>query len=339
MVAGLSDGTVHILSPNGETLRILPKPDDNSPATSLAIEAHHLFIGRTSGCIESWNLQNGYLSLSLSTPVYSIANPSSLHSTQEQSTQAHKSTITSLIAHDPETLISSSRDHTLKLSNPSTLDCKHHLRDHTDVISTIATSSALLASASHDTTCKLYSLPSGTLLHALRTNPPIQIRSLALTESLVIAGGSDGSLHCWDVSDGSYRSSIQQAHTSLISHIRVSLSIEETKGMIVTGGADGMLKAWSLNPNHPPHLEELWAVKAHPNAINSLEVKKDLILTGGSEDVIKIWDLENGALVREIGVKSSAVWKVGFVGQEGTGKVVHGYWDEGVVVDIWDLSG
>lgn len=321
MAAGLDDGLVHIL---GETNRALPRSNDESPVSSLAITGDRAVIGRTSGVIERWNLGRKYVCHPAENILQHLTDVSS---TREQSFQAHDKTVTALVLlHDPEILISSSRDATIKIwSIADRRKCKHHLRGHTDVVIVIAASDNLLVSGSYDGTCRIWNIVSGEMLHTL-TGLPGQIRCLAFDGSVIVAGGTKGEIHCWNAVDGQCESMLGRGHASLVTHVCIE------NGVVVTTGADGMLKAWSQHT-----WNELWAVKAHPNAVNSLQVQNGLIVTSGSEDSVKVWGVEAGKLFKHVGAQSRAVWSAGFT-MDGKRDIFHAYWNEGAVVDVLGTS-
>ncbi|SMQ50515.1 unnamed protein product [Zymoseptoria tritici ST99CH_3D7] len=306
MAAGLDNGTVFILSPGGDPIRALPAPNGAQMPVSMASKGSHLIIGHSAGMIEYWNLEEGVRITSF---------------------KAHEASVTSLIIHDAETVISSSHDTTIKiwLTTPSPWACQHTLHGHTDIVTKIATHNNLLASASHDGTCKIWSIPTGQLIHDLATHEGTELRSLPFDGEIIISGNVQGILRCWNAADGSFKA-IRRSQTSLISHI----CIEED--VVVTAGADGKLVAWTKEG-----MEVLWSVKAHPFAIDGMEIEDGLVVTGGSCDVVKVWRLGDGTLVKEMGEKSDAVWKVGFTPDE-SGNILHAYWNKGAVVDILRLD-
>lgn len=254
------------------------------------------------------------------------SNDSQLNITSslDASFRAHKATVTALVVHSPEILISSSRDGTIKIWNTRDWSCKHDLHGHSDVVNDISTHNDRLVSGSYDGTCKLWDVESGEELYELK-ELPARIRSVAFDGDAIVAGGVGGELQCWGAGDGALKSVQGRGHASLIS----SLYIKD--GMVVTAGADGMLKAWS------PHcINELWAVKAHPYAVNSVQIRDELIVTGGSDDLIKVWRLADGALLEQLGSRSRAVWNVGFA-TSGPQRVIQAYWNEGAVLDILEF--
>ncbi|KJX97852.1 hypothetical protein TI39_contig456g00006 [Zymoseptoria brevis] len=306
IAAGLDNGTVSILRPNGEPIRTLPASDGAHTPVSLAMREHCLVVGYTTGMIEYWDLNSG---------------------ARNASFKAHERKVTSLIIHDAETVISCSRDTTVKiwLTTPDPWICQHILNDHTDIVTKMTTHNNILASASHDGTCKLWSIPTAQLIHDLATHEGTELRSLAFDGNIIISGNVQGILRCWNASDGSFKA-IRRSHTSLISHICIA------EDVVVTAGADGKLVVWSKEG-----MVVLWSVKAHPYAVNGLEVGDGLVVTGGSCDVVKVWRLSDGSLAKEMGEKSDAVWKVGFTG-DGSGNLFHAYWNKGAVVDILRLD-
>ncbi|MFD0427499.1 WD40 repeat domain-containing protein [Streptomyces zhihengii] len=106
---------------------------------------------------------------------------------------------------------------------------------------------------------------------------------------LVVAGGADGHLHCWDVATGRRRGLPLAGHKGGVNALTCIES--DTEPMVISCGDDGTLRLWDLTtglPVCPP-------VDAHSGWATALACTlldgKPLAVTGGQDGKIRLWDL------------------------------------------------
>ncbi|KAF1823972.1 WD40 repeat-like protein [Dissoconium aciculare CBS 342.82] len=289
LVLGLDDGRLHVFSTQGEVLYKLRA--EFSPS-SLTVRQHQLIVGCRDGSIESWDLFTG--------------------------------AIKDILWYDEGTIVSSSRDSSLKIWSTEDWACTHELAGHTAPVISIAIDHDTLISASHDQTCKVWDANAGTLKRTL-TGHHAKIFSMDFDGKIVVSGDLIGEVRVWDAMTGLCKA-ILHGHKSIVNHVRLH------HGLIMTAGADGSIKAWSSATS-----TEVWTIpQAHPNAVNSISVKDDIFVSGGSGDAVSIWQVGTGALLYKIGGHYSAIWQVGFLNQ-GSNKVFATFWDDGSSLAIMSL--
>lgn len=303
IVVGLDDGQIHILSSNGDSLHVF-KLTGSGPARALSVSGSCLVVGCIGGTIELWDLSSGE---------------------QQKMLRGHRDTVSCIFfsRSDRNAIVSGSRDGMVKIWNRKDWTCKHEIAAHDLPISDMSVSDHLIVTASQDHTCKIWSLDTGDLVHTLVGHRE-KVYRVAMQNITVVSGDATGEVRVWDCDSGECKA-VLRGHTSLVSHIRIE------SGLIVTAGADGQIRAWSLED-----YEQKWVVQqAHPHAVNSIDIWDGWLVSSGSDDEVKLWRLGDGSAIRSIGQSSQAVYNVGLI--EGQQKLVHVFWDEGVVLEILEI--
>ncbi|TVY73487.1 F-box/WD repeat-containing protein, partial [Lachnellula suecica] len=216
--------------------------------------------------------------------------------------RGHTATVRWASALSSSSILTGSRDTTLKVWNIETGECETTFEGHTATVRSVARHGDIVVSASYDHDARVWSLEKKDCLHVLKGHTA-QLYGVDFDGKQIVTGSLDKTARVWNPESGTCVA-ILEGYTSLVSLIQLLPSA------ILTGDAGGFLRRWSRDT-----YSEIWSVKAQTrHAITTLECLGSKIVTGGSEGVIKLWDLESGSLVKEL-ANSDAAWKVGFLGE------------------------
>ena len=184
-----------------------------------------------------------------------------------------------------KSLISASRDGSIKLWNPlkGTLLCT--LETGSSAIATIALSAngEILASASNAAELKLWDLKTGTFLKKLA---PQSSAIAALTfhphQPILIVAGENGSIAFWDLRSGKFMKGLSW-HKTAVSALKVS---PDGRTLAIASG-DGSLVLWNLSLNRPMRTLD-W----HCGGISSIAFTADdsRLVLGCQDHHLRIWD-------------------------------------------------
>jgi WD40 repeat protein len=78
---------------------------------------------------------------------------------------------------------------------------------------------------------------------------------------------------------------------------------------LISSSTDGTVRIWSLQD-----YSALLCIHAHEGAITELVCDGTRILTGSADGNVKLWKFQTGELIRELVMRTDAVWKGGIVG-------------------------
>ncbi|MGA7934676.1 MAG: serine/threonine-protein kinase, partial [Kovacikia sp.] len=139
------------------------------------------------------------------------------------------------------TVVSGSRDKTLRVWNEETGKVRLTLEGHTDPINAIALSSdgKTLASCSDDTTIKLWDLETGNLRHTLREHQGA-VNSVAISPDgkTLVSGSHDRTVKIWNLETATL------AHTANHASWVWSVAISPDGQTIASGCWDGTIRVW-----------------------------------------------------------------------------------------------
>ncbi len=243
---------------------------------------------------------------------------------------------------DGKTLVTGSKDKTIKLWDVATGRPRATLRGHTGCTHGFAFTAdgRLMASANCDHTIKLWELPAGREKATLRGHVG-EVRSLAFTpddQTLVSCSGlydkgakrwAAGEIKVWDVAAGRERATLP-AHAGLV----VALALSPDGQLLATGGTDGVIKLWDLATRR-----ERATLPGHRDVVMALAFSADgqlLASAGGREGrpgEVKLWDVAARRELTALRGHTDAVNSVVFTSG---GRLVSGSEDR--TVKIWELA-
>ncbi|KAF9225142.1 hypothetical protein BS17DRAFT_580275 [Gyrodon lividus] len=163
------------------------------------------------------------------------------------------------------------------------------LRGHNSDIYSLAVSPSgtLLASASKDTSVRLWDLPTGTEYSHLIRQHRLPVRCVAFSHDgkRVVTGSQDATVRVWDVeSVGSMGG--QRLHKGLVSHLAFSADGKR----IVSGGLDKTVRVWCAESGRA--LIEPLRLEREANAV-AFDDEGGRILAADRDGAVFAWDMES----------------------------------------------
>ena len=113
----------------------------------------------------------------------------------------HTETVRWVSALSSKSVITASRDATLKLWNIETGECEATFEGHTKTVRSVARHSDLVVSASYDHDARIWSLQKKECLHVLRGHVQ-QLFSVAFDGQRIVTGSLDKTARVWDPNSG-----------------------------------------------------------------------------------------------------------------------------------------
>ncbi|KAK3836787.1 MAG: cell division control protein 4 [Linnemannia gamsii] len=179
----------------------------------------------------------------------------------------------------------------------------YQLTGHTQAVRAVAGEGNLVASASYDTTARIWNSWTGESIHTLfgHEHPLYQV-ILDTEHRQCITSGMDATVRTWSLDTGSSLH-VLMGHTSLVGVMRLNA------GLLVSASADGTTQVWDpvtserlhIFGNHPPGQGESIQTTQHDG--------EKLVM--GFEGAVQTWDIRTGELLHETtGVGS--VWQIAY---------------------------
>lgn len=109
----------------------------------------------------------------------------------------HTSTVRCLKALSATTVLSGSRDKTLRVWDIESGQCKMIFEGHTATVRDVATNGGLAVSGSYDEEARIWSLETGKCLRVLKGHES-QIYSVVFDGKRIVTGGLDNTARVWD---------------------------------------------------------------------------------------------------------------------------------------------
>ncbi|NET26753.1 serine/threonine-protein kinase [Okeania sp. SIO1I7] len=241
-----------------------------------------------------------------STIVYNIPKKPDIHlqlsSTASPSPLAEFKTITGhsegicpddciAISSDGQTIVSGSKDRTIKVWDLTTGSLKVILTDSDSVDSVaISPEGKTVISGDYDNSIKVWDVATGTLKATFtgHTDPVVSV-AFSPDGKTVISASLDKTIKVWDLATGTLKATLT-GHDARI----LSLAISPDGKTIVSGSDDKTIKVWDLATG---------AIKGtftgHSARILSVAISSNgkRVVSGSSDKTIKIWDLATGTLI------------------------------------------
>ncbi|KAF1361606.1 HET-D [Lizonia empirigonia] len=192
--------------------------------------------------------------------------------------------------------------------------CLQTLEGHSDYVSSVAFShdSTWLASASGDSTVKIWDASSGTCLHTLEGHSRY-VSSVAFShDSTWLASASDDStVKIWDASSGTCLHTLE-GHSSSVS----SVAFSHDSTWLASASDDSTVKIWDASSGTCLH-----TLEGHSRYVSSVAFSHDSTwLASASDDsTVKIWDASSGACLSTINVGTS----LRYLSFDSTGTLIH----------------
>lgn len=115
--------------------------------------------------------------------------------------RGHTSTVRCTIALSSNSVLTGSRDATLKVWNIETGECEATLVGHTASVRSTARHGDIVVSASYDHDARIWSLEQKKCLHTLKGHTA-QLYCVAFDGKRIVTGGLDATARVWDPESG-----------------------------------------------------------------------------------------------------------------------------------------
>ena len=225
--------------------------------------------------------------------------------------KGHALTVTSAaITADNNTIISGSKDNTIKLWNLVTGQLKRTLIGHTGVVNylSVTTDGKYIVSADSKNV-RIWNLLTGALIREIKNLEPVSfIKTTQDGKTLVVDGGTQivkntktevDTYGYKSSSEVKYIISVFNLNTGVLKNKLVhnesftSVKISRSGNILVSGNKTGKLNIWNLQNGR---LQK--TLTGHNSTINSIAISPDekTIVSTEEDGQIKIWDLSSGKL-------------------------------------------
>src|SRR6266566_458729 len=231
------------------------------------------------------------------------------------------------ISPDGDSIVSASRDQTLKVWDAHTGEERRTLRGHTDGVNGCAISpdGDFLVSASSDQTLKMWNVQSGTEQLTLSGHTD-GVNGCAISQSgdYIVSASNDETLKMWDARTGEELRTLR-GHTGGVRGCAISPSGDT----IVSTSSDWTLKVWDAHMG-----EERLTLSRHTSLVLrcAISLSGDIIVSASFDGTLKVWDARTGEEQRTLRghtdkVRECAISPSGDI-------IVSASWDN--TLKVWD---
>jgi WD40 repeat protein len=208
---------------------------------------------------------------------------------------------------DGTTLASGSYDHTIRLWDRQTEQCRKTLRGHSGCVQALAFSpdGMTLASGSHDHMIRLWNLITGQCGQELAGHSDrIFFVAFSPDGQTLISGGADDTVRIWHLVTGHYA---QPMEINLNWALAIALS---PNGQALATASDGKtVKFWDLQTGEcigtlVNYSRKVWAVAFSPDG--------QRLATASDDCTVKLWSVATGECLQTLQEHTQMVWLVSF---------------------------
>ncbi|KAH0562075.1 hypothetical protein GP486_003227 [Trichoglossum hirsutum] len=230
---------------------------------------------------------------------------------------------------DGSLLASGSRDHTVKLWNPSTGREVQTLYGHANPVKAVAFShdGLLLASGSNDTTVRLWNPNTGQEVQTLKGHTGIVFAVTFSPEGSMLASGSkDQTVRLWNPSTGQEVQTLE-GHTEPMS----AMAFSQGGSLLASASEDCTVRLWN-----PSTGREVQTLHGHNDPVNAVAFSQDgLLLASGSNDTtVRLWNPSTGQAMQTLEGHIGIVLAVTF--SQDCSLLASGSYDK--TVRLWESS-
>ncbi|KAB0241844.1 hypothetical protein EZJ55_16060 [Microcystis aeruginosa EAWAG127a] len=208
---------------------------------------------------------------------------------------------------DGKTLVSGSRDKTIKLWNVETGKEIRTLKGHDSYVLSVNFSpdGKTLVSGSWDKTIKLWNVETGKEIRTLKGHDSAVISvNFSPDGKTLVSGSYDNTIKLWNVETGKEIRTLK-GHDSYV----LSVNFSPDGKTLVSGSEDNTIKLWNVETG-----QEIRTLKGHGSFFNSVNFSPDgkTLVSGSEDNTIKLWNVETGQEIRTLKGHDSTVYSVNF---------------------------
>jgi WD40 repeat protein len=222
--------------------------------------------------------------------------------------EGHEGSVLSIeFSPDGRTLVSGSRDHTIKVWDPATGQLQRTLGDHTlDVYAAVFSPKGdLLASAGKDRTIRIWDTRSFNILKTLEGHTDI-VRAVAFSpdQQTLASASVDLTVRLWDLATGKLKQTLN-GHTERVK----SLVYAHDGTWIASAATDKTIRIWDTATGTQKAL-----LQGHTKDIETLALSPDgkVLASSSGDTTVRLWDVASGKEVRKLEGHTEEVDSVAF---------------------------
>jgi WD40 repeat protein/tetratricopeptide (TPR) repeat protein len=180
------------------------------------------------------------------------------------------------------------------------------LRGHTGTVTALALrrDGRQLASASGDSTLRLWNMPGGQLAHLLRGHSKaVRCAAFHSEGKLLASGGDDQTVRIWDTATGMELRTLTGS-TESVSGVAFSPS-----GRLLAAVSDRLVRIWEVESGNllrqlEGHTADVSCVAFHPGGKR--------LASAGEDHHVFLWDVESGKLLHKLAGHSGTIYDISF---------------------------
>jgi tricorn protease-like protein len=238
--------------------------------------------------------------------------------------------LTVKFAPDGKTIVSGSRDKTIRLWDSQTGKEVRNLTATTKrSVWSVAFSpdGTKVLSGNGDNSVRVWDSQTGEQIMILKGHGgDVNVISISPDGSIIASGSDDSTIRLWDTQSGHHLRTLE-AHGSSV--YALSFSPDGTK--LLTGSGDNTIRAWDTQSG-----DEVMTLEGHAGIIYALDYSRDgtKIASGSYDHTIRIWDVSSGTCLSTLKGHTGGV--LGIMFSPATKSIVSGSSDD--TVKMWDTS-
>lgn len=243
------------------------------------------------------------------------------------SLEGHTDGMQALISLADGHLVSGSDDHTIRIWDCSTGECKRVLKGHKrSVYSLVQVSDDHLASGSVDKTIRIWDIQTGACKHVLKGHTN-NVDELVLLRNGQLASSSnfDHTIRIWDTNTGECKKILKGYNASAFCSLVLLSDGRLASG--TTGIQTGSIRIWNTTTGERTDM--------FPNEGDICQLKRisDNLLAAGVARQIKLWDIDTGECKRVLEGHKGNIMSLDVLGN---GDLVSSAMDN--TIRIWDVN-
>jgi WD40 repeat protein/energy-coupling factor transporter ATP-binding protein EcfA2 len=221
--------------------------------------------------------------------------------------EGHKDFVTSVnFSPDGKTLVSVSRDNTIKLWNVETGEEIRTLKGHDGVQSVnFSPDGKTLVSGSWDNTIKLWNVETGEEIRTLKGHDnSVNSVNFSPDGKTLVSGSGDKTIKLWNVETGEEIRTLK-GHDNSVN----SVNFSPDGKTLVSGSGDKTIKLWNVETG-----QEIRTLNGHDNSVISVNFSPDgkTLVSGSGDKTIKLWNVKTGQEIRTLKGHDNSVISVNF---------------------------